>query len=117
MDSWNYQDYLNSVQKDMVFGIESRKYDIEEAFGFAHEELSLRLEEFPEETPLALTALAVCLNGYGKLSMFSSEDDFISEINIAYEPNQLQLASAKLDPKQTEIFSSDVELVKDVLGI
>jgi len=117
MDSWNYQEYLDSVKQDMKYGFESREYDVEEAFGFAHEELLSRLEKFPGETPLALTALAVCLNEYEKLTMFSAEDDFVREICNAYESEYFNLATKKLDAEQSERFDKDVNLVKGVLRI
>lgn len=117
MDSWKYQEYLDSVKQDMEFGVKSRQYNVEEAFGFAHDELLSRLEEFPDETTYALTALAVCLNEYGKLSTFTNEDGFYNEISTLYKSDQLRLARDNLNEGQVKKFDSDVNIVKGVLGI
>ena len=57
-------------------GINDMGFSPLQAFGFAHNELSARLEEFPKEAILALTALATCLSEYNDLDNLEEDSEF-----------------------------------------
>lgn len=112
MNAWTYSDYISAVKGDISFCTDMRGYSLEEAIGFAHSELTLRLEESPVEAPLALVALARSAIDAGIFGSYTSDDDFIVELSTALEDSRVGGALQMLNPEQRSAFSGDVALVK-----
>jgi hypothetical protein len=117
MAPWGYEQYLISVRRNMEYCLVTRNYNVDQSFGFSHNQLLARLDEYPHETPLALTALAIVLNEYAKLIDFSSSDDFVKEILDEYSSPKMDLAIEKLNYNDAECFRSHVATIKSILSI
>ena len=83
MDSWGYEDYRKYVEGSFEHAVAKWDFSAGAAIGFAHSELTKRLDELPEEIPLALVALASKVLDMGFLRDLSVDDDFIGEVREA----------------------------------
>jgi hypothetical protein len=117
MDPWNYEDYLNSVKDDMELSLKKRGYNAEQAWGFAHTELERRLDQYPDETPLALTALALCAIEKGVLQPPRDGSLFLADLKRNLTDDRLMSAGQKLVPDQRSRLLRDVERVKRALKL
>lgn len=116
MNPWGYKKYLNSVQSDMQMGINDMGFNSYQAFGFAHNELSVRLEEYPNERILALTALAICLSAHDGLSEFGGDDHFMSELKqVSADKNVVN--TIILNTEDRDLFISDLNRIRSILGL
>ena len=112
MKPWTYDDYKSAVNNNIDFGVAKRGYSEGEAVGFAHSELSLRLEEFPSEISLALVALAACGIERGGFEEYKRNDFFAAELRDAVNSQNTQEALKLLPFEQTNNFMNDVEMIK-----
>ena len=117
MHPWSYSDYRKSVEHDVTQGIEQLGFTVSGAIGYANNELLLRLDEFPAENVMALTALAIAANQRGTLSLYSKEDEFREELVQVYANGEHVVIAEKLDSLQKREFLRDVGIVSSVLGI
>lgn len=117
MTPWTYNDYQISVARDVAQGLKELGFNIDQSLGFAHAELSLRLDEFPEENVLALTALAMCAHQHNTLSTYTVGDEIFDEIAQAYANNSHLLIATRLDETQKQEFLRNVIAVKKILRI
>ena len=115
MQAWGYLDYKSSVRNDVDFGVSRRGYSPAQSIGFAHSELALRLEEFPEEAPLALVALAMRAISENILHTYDPEDLFVLELRGAVMPERVGSVLHMLPSDQVEEFKRDIENVKSAL--
>jgi len=115
--SWTYSDYRKSVEQDVAQGVEELGFDVSGAIGYANDALLLRLDEFPAENVLAVTALAIAANQRGTLSSYENEDEFRQEIAQAYANDEHLVIANNLDSLQKQEFLRDVGIVSNVLGI
>jgi len=114
MNPWSYSDYRQSVERNVTWGVEKRGYSTGQSILFANNELLLRLDEFPAENVMALTALAIAANQRKVLSLSFV---FYEELVQAYASGEHVAIAEKLDPLQKEEFLNDVGIVSKVLDI
>lgn len=100
MSPWNYQEYRKSVEHDVSQGLNILGFNIDQSIGYAHAELSLRLDEFPEENALAFTALAICANQHKSLSTYAVGDEVFDEFTRAYANGAHKLIAGRLNETQ-----------------
>jgi len=105
------------VESDVAQGIEELEFTVSESIGYATDQLLLRLDEFPDENVMALTALAIAANQRGTLSSYSDESEFRKELVQAYANGEHVAIAEKLDPLQKKEFLNDVGIVSKVLDI
>lgn len=117
MNPWSYSDYRKSVEHDITQGIEQLGFTIDGSIGYANNELLLRLDEFPDENVMAITALAIAANHRGTLSSYSDDDEFYKELVRAYANGEHVTIAERLDSLQKREFFHDVGIVSKVLGI
>ena len=115
MKPWTYHKYSSSITSNVEFGVAKRGYSLIEAIGFAHSELALRLEEFPEEAPMALVALAAFAIRQVAFDAFQRDDFFVSELREAVEPVKLALVMSFLQGDELDEFKRDVSTVRSML--
>jgi hypothetical protein len=113
---WGYQNYLDSANCDMKTGLDEMGFTPLQSFGFAHNELAARLEEYPHENPLALIGLAVCLSKYESLDELGGDTGFLLELRENLEDQAIEKAIARLEMKDRELFITDMEKVKSLLN-
>ena len=116
MNPWGYRNYLESASCDMKTGLDEMGFTPLQSFGFAHNELAARLEEYPHENPLALIGLAVCLSKYESLDELDNDSGFLLELRESLEGQAIEKAIARLDVKDRELFITDIEKVKSLLN-
>lgn len=116
MSPWKYRDYRESVEHDVEQGLRELGFNIDQSIGYAHTELSLRLDDFPEENVLALTALAICANQHKALSSYAAGDELFDELALAYANGAHEKIIEHLDEAQKGEFLRDFETVISVLG-
>ena len=117
MNPWSYSDYRKSVERNANQGIEQLGFSIDGSIGYAGNELLLRLDEFPAENVMALTALAIAAHQRGTLSTYTKEDEFYEELVQAYADGEHIVIAETLDSLQKREFLRDIEIVSGVLGI
>jgi hypothetical protein len=115
MKPWTYRNYTSSITSDVDFGATKRGYSLREAIGFAQSELALRLEEFPEEAPMALVALAAFAIRQVAFDAFQRDDLFVSELREAMESEKLAFVISVLQGDELDEFKRDVSKVKSML--
>jgi hypothetical protein len=115
--SWTYADYRKSVERNVTKGVEELGFDVSGAIGYANDALLLRLDEFPAENVLAVTALAIAANQRGTLASYENEDEFRQEIAQAYANGEHLVIANNLEKKKKQEFLRDVGIVSNVLGI
>jgi hypothetical protein len=116
MKAWAYRDFTASIQKDVEFGVAKRGYSELQAIGFAHGELELREEEFPEETPMALVAVATQCILKRVLSAYLQEALFAAALREAIKDENVASVVRILPKDQVGEFKEDVEAVKAALN-
>jgi len=116
MQSWTYHNYIESIESDVKFGVDERGYSAGEAIGFAHSELALRLEKFPEETPMALIAVAAHAIQMGTFDEFAQDEFFMSELDEAIHPESVASVVRTLPRAELGKFSEDLTTIKRALG-
>ena len=116
MNPWGYQNYLDSVHCDMKTGLDEMGFTPFQSFGYAHNELTARLEEYPSENPLALIGLAICLAEYESLDELESDSGFLLEVRENIDDQAIAKAVAHLDMKDRELFMTDLKKVKSLLN-
>jgi hypothetical protein len=116
LNPWGYKKYLDSVRCDMKVGQEQMGFNQLQSFGYAHNELVMRLEEFPNENPLALVGLAACLAESGGFNELSSDEGFILELKDNLKMQCIEDAVKHLDQEDTRQFMADLEKVKSLLN-
>jgi hypothetical protein len=116
---WTYADYRKTVERMVTYGIKQLDFAIDGAIGYAHVELELRLDEFPSENVMAITALAIAAHQRGALSAYKNADDYslYEELVQAYANGEHLVIANNLDSLQKQEFLRDVGIVSNVLGI
>jgi len=117
MTPWNYSDYKKSIERNVSQGMTQLGFNLDQSIGYAHNELSFRLEEFPGENVLALTALAISAHQGVTLSDYKSGDELYDELKEAYAQGQHEAIATGMEPPQAQEFLRDVEAVAKTLGI
>ena len=117
MSSWTYHDYRKSIEHDVTQGIEQLGFNVDQSIGYANNELLLRLDEFPAENVMALTALAVAANQRGSLSSYARDDELYEDLVRAYASGEHLAIADSLDAAQKQEFLRDVGVVSRILGI
>jgi hypothetical protein len=117
MTPWTYEDYRKSVQQDVAQAVTKLGFNIDQAIGFAHSELTQRLEEFPNENALALTALAICAKENDSLSTYAPGDELFDEIGRYCSGDSIMEVMSNMADDQRVHFLRDVEIVKKVMGV
>ena len=115
MNPWGYNNYLSSVRHDMKLGMDEMGLSLLQSFGYAHNELALRLEEFPVELPLALIALAICLLEYDGLNDLDFDSDFVTELLESTEEKNFKVAISDISRDDFYRYKTDLERVKKEL--
>jgi hypothetical protein len=100
----------------MKTGQEQMGFNKLQSFGYAHNELIMRLEEFPNEIPLALVGLAACLAEYGELNELPCDEGFLLELKDNLEVRHIEGAVKYLDSEDRKLFMIDLEKVKSLLS-
>ena len=114
MTPLSYSDYRKSVERNVTQGLEQLGFTTGQSILFAYNELLLRLEEFPDENVMALTALAIAANQREALSLSFV---FYEELVQAYANGEHVTIAEKLDPLQKKEFLNDVDIVSKIFGI
>ncbi|MGF1907869.1 hypothetical protein L4C38_00265 [Vibrio kasasachensis] len=83
-----------------------------QSFGFAHNELAYRLEIFPNEVPLALIALSVCLLEFHHLNELDPDIGFIPELMENMVDSRIDAAVRDLDKSDMKEFDAALAKVK-----
>ena len=117
MNPWSYRDYKNSIEHDVVQGMTQLGFNTDQSIGYANNEILLRLEEYPEENVLALTALAISAYQRGTLSSYASGDELYEELKEAYAKGEHLAMAERIDYTRKQEFLSDVDVVKKTLGM
>lgn len=118
MTPWTYRDYRQSVEYDVTQGIEQLGFNVDQSIGYASNELALRLDEFPDENVMALTALAIAANQRGSLFSYSAGDELYDELVDAYSKEEHLVTAAAIENlTQKNEFLQDVDVVSKTLGL
>lgn len=117
MSPWTYGDYKKSVERNVVQGTTQMGFTIDQSIGYAHNELTLRLEEHPDENVLALTAIAISAHQRGTLSGYASGDELFDELKAAYKQGEHLAKMACMSSHQGQEFQRDAELITQFLGL
>lgn len=117
MSPWNYGDYKKSVERNVVQSMTQMGFTIDQSIGYAHNELALRLEEHPDESVLALTALAISAYQRGTLSGYASGDELFDELKEAYKKGKHWAMMARMSSQQDQEFRQDAGAIAQFLGI
>lgn len=105
------------MEHDVTQGIDQLGFNVDQSIGYANNELLLRLDEFPAENVMALTALAIAANQRGTLSSYADGDELYEELVQAYANGEHMAIADGLDLLQKREFLNDVGIVSKVLGI
>ena len=116
MNPWGYKNYRDSVSYDMKKGQEEMGFNSFQSFGYAHNELAVRLEEFPNETPLALIGLAIRLCELSSLNELESDEGFILELKENLDVQAIEVAVKCLSAEDRELFIADLEMVRSLMN-
>lgn len=116
MDSWDYEDYRRYVEGSFEHAVKKWNFSAGAAIGFAHSELAVRLDELPEEIPLALIALASKALDMGFLRYLSVDDDFIGEVREVVDRCIPEACCAHHRNDGRSLFITDASRVKKALG-
>ena len=114
---WTYSDYKKSVEHDVSYGMKRHGFTVGGAISYAHVELELRLDKFPAENVMALTALAIAANQRGVLSLHTVDDEFYEDLVKAYANGEHLASADSLNLLQKQEFLHDVGVVSEVLDI
>ena len=109
-EKWSYQDYLDGVQRSIDYATKELGFNLEQALGYAQTDLELRVEWFPAESILFLTALVICSIRHGVADAFKTDEFFLDAIRAAYAQQQ---NATEVDDRLAE----DMEHVKTLFGI
>ncbi len=116
MDSWGYEDYKKYVEGSFEHAVAKWKFSAGAAIGFAHSELAMRLDELPEEIPLALVALASKALDMGFLRDLSVDGDSICEVREAVDRCIPEASCVHHCNDGWSLFITDASRVKKALG-
>jgi hypothetical protein len=107
MQRWTYTQYKAAVKCDMDYALSTHGCLPAQAIGFAHNELALRLEEYPEEVALALVALGSKACTLRLLDAYPKDDAFIEEVLEHLQPSLLETIRNNLPDSEQEAFWGD----------
>jgi len=113
----DYVEYLEAVKEAMDSAIEECGFNPAQAFNFAHTELEGRMAKFPDETALALVALALCGIERKSLPALLVDDRFIADVDTTLADDRPALAAQRLVPDQRSRLLRDAERVKGFLKL
>ncbi len=116
MNSWGYEDYRKYVERSFEHAVEKWNFSAGAAIGFSNSELAMRLDELPEEIPLALVALASKALDTGSLRDLSVDDDFIGKVREAVDRCIPEASCARHCNDGWSLFNADVSRIKKALG-
>lgn len=107
MQRWTYSQYRAAVRGDVDYAISKHGYLPIQAIGFAHNELALRLEEYPEEAVLALVALGFEARNRQLLDAYPEGDAFIEEVMTYLELSRVEAVRRGLPDSEQAAFKED----------
>lgn len=117
MECWSYSDYQRAVSSAVEQGLHELGFTSDQAIGYAHQDLELRLGSHPDEVGLAMTALGSIAATRADPTMYPSNGDFVGELRSAYSSTALEAALQRLDEPDHEAFKQDVSVVKAAFQI
>jgi hypothetical protein len=117
MKPWGYRDYVRSVSSDVDEGMGRLGYDFGQSILFAYYSLELKLENFPEEEILALTALLSCILDRGALSFYEVEDEIPFKFARSCANGGVGNASQALNGADLVDFLRDLGRVRAALSV
>lgn len=116
MQRWTYSQYKSSVKSDIEYAMSKRGCLPAQAIGYAHNELVLRLDEYPDETALALVALGCEARALELLDMYSEDDAFIEELLQHLRPSFVEQMGNKLPANERAEFAVDAKALAQILS-
>lgn len=117
MQRWTYSQYKAAVKSDINYALSKHGYLPTQAIGFAHNELALRLDEYPEEAALALVALGSEARRLRLLDVYPEDDAFITEVLEHIQPSLVETIWRHLPDSEQEAFLGDTtELAQSLSG-
>jgi hypothetical protein len=112
MEQWSYGDYQHAVSGAVNQGLAELGFTVDQAVGYARQDLELRLQTCPQEMPLAAVALASVVIARSNLSAYPSDDGFVEELRAALLPAALEPALQRLKQSDRDMFLRDLSAVR-----
>jgi len=112
MEQWSYTDYQRAVASAVKQGLNELGFTVDQAVGYARQDLELRLDEHPGELALAMTALASVVVNEADPTRYPPDGDFVEELRSAYSDG-LDIVQQRLPDAERVAFLQDVSKVRD----
>lgn len=116
MQRWTYSQYTAAIKSDIDYALSKHGYLPVQAIGFAHNELALRLDEYPEEAVLALIALGSEARRLRLLDTYPEDDAFIEEVLEHLQPSLVETIRSNLPDSEQETFFGDATALAQSLS-
>ncbi len=116
MQRWTYSQYKAAVKDDIHYALAKHGCQPTQAIGYAHNELALRLDEFPEEAPLALVALGCKALALEVLDAYPQNDAFIEDVLQHMQQSLVDEIRGKLPDGEQAAFVEDAKVLAQALS-
>lgn len=116
MQHWTYSQYKVAVKSDIEYALTKHGYLPAQAIGYAHNELALRLDEYPEESALALVALGCEARTLKLLDVYPEDDAFVEEVLQHLRPSLVEEIGNNLPELDKVTFAGDVAALTQSLS-
>jgi hypothetical protein len=105
-------DYQRAVEGAVRQGVEKLGFTIDQAIGYAHDNLELKLDNSSDDLPLVMTALSMIAVKNGTAVSYQADDEFVQRLKEAYSPERLLSAISRTAQLEQMKLIGDVEVVK-----